>query len=110
MKKTTTKASHEVAGFLFNSAKNGSVSAQIFWLKTRARWRETTVELQHSGSIATQEDLTKLSDEELMARINVLAADLGYSKMKLIEQPKPTNSPVQNGHSTPGLVSPVASR
>ena len=34
-----TKANAQVAGFLFNSAKNGNVSAQIFWLKTRARWR-----------------------------------------------------------------------
>ena len=38
----TTKANAQVAGFLFNSAKNGNVTAQIFWLKTRARWRETT--------------------------------------------------------------------
>jgi hypothetical protein len=29
----------------------GNVTAQIFWLKTRARWRETPAELQHSGSI-----------------------------------------------------------
>src|SRR5262245_26108183 len=70
-----TKANAQVAGFLFNSAKNGNVSAQIFWLKTRARWRETPLELQHSGAIATKEDLTQLSDEELLDRINVLAGE-----------------------------------
>lgn len=32
-----TKANAQVAGFLFAAAKNGNVTAQIFWLKTRAR-------------------------------------------------------------------------
>jgi len=36
-----TKANAQVAGFLFNSAKTGNVTAQIFWFKTRARWRES---------------------------------------------------------------------
>src|ERR1700694_2051040 len=47
-----TKANAQVAGFLFNSAKNGNVTAQIFWLKTRAKWRETPLGLRHSGAIA----------------------------------------------------------
>ena len=29
-----------VAGYLFAKAKGGDVTAQIFWLKTRANWRE----------------------------------------------------------------------
>lgn len=37
-----------IAGYLFQSAKNGNVAAQIFWLKTRARWKEPSA----------QEDLT----------------------------------------------------
>jgi hypothetical protein len=32
-----------VSGYLFAAAKNGNVTAQIFWLKTRAQWRETAV-------------------------------------------------------------------
>src|SRR6267378_7311179 len=40
-----TKANAQIAGFLFNAAKNGNVTAQIFWLKTRAKWRETPFEL-----------------------------------------------------------------
>src|SRR4051812_30937832 len=35
-----TKANAQVAGFLFSAAKSGNVAAQIFWLKTRARWHE----------------------------------------------------------------------
>src|SRR3954451_9977907 len=57
-----TKANAQVAGFLFNSARNGNVTAQIFWLKTRARWRETPVELKHSGSIGHKE-LLEYSDK-----------------------------------------------
>jgi hypothetical protein len=37
----TAKANAQVAGFLFNSARNGNVTAQIFWLKTRVGWKET---------------------------------------------------------------------
>jgi hypothetical protein len=63
-----TKANAQVAGFLFNAARNGNVTAQIFWLKTRAKWRETPLELRHSGSIGRR-DLRELTDEELLAII-----------------------------------------
>src|SRR6185312_16083761 len=56
-----TKANEQVAGLLFNSAKNGNVTAQIFWLKTRARWREVPTELRHSGSVRTR-DISEISD------------------------------------------------
>jgi hypothetical protein len=32
-----------VSGYLFARAKAGNVTAQIFWLKTRAHWRERVV-------------------------------------------------------------------
>lgn len=86
----TTKANAQVAGFLFNSAKNGNVTAQIFWLKTRARWRETPVELQHSGSIGGR-DLSQLSDEELLNIISALDAEIGMVSAKTIEM-KPNAS------------------
>jgi hypothetical protein len=79
-----TKANAQVAGFLFNSAKNGNVSAQIFWLKTRARWRETPMELKHSGAIA-HKDLSQLTDEELIAMIGALSIDVRATPMKTIE-------------------------
>ena len=34
------EANAKVAGYLFDAAEGGSVAAQIFWLKTRAHWRE----------------------------------------------------------------------
>jgi hypothetical protein len=34
------EANAEIAGCLFDAAKKGNVAAQIFWLKTRAHWRE----------------------------------------------------------------------
>lgn len=36
-------ANGAVAGALYDLAIKGNVTAQIFWLKTRARWREVTV-------------------------------------------------------------------
>ena len=34
------EANATIAGSLFLAAKAGNIAAQIFWLKTRARWRE----------------------------------------------------------------------
>jgi hypothetical protein len=34
------EANATVSGYLFAAAKGGNVTAQIFWLKTRAHWRE----------------------------------------------------------------------
>src|SRR5438309_10686013 len=36
------EANAMVSGYLFAAAKAGNVTAQIFWLKTRAHWREKT--------------------------------------------------------------------
>jgi hypothetical protein len=87
-----TKANAQVAGFLFNSAKNGNVSAQIFWLKTRARWRETPVELKHSGSIGKR-DMRELTDEELMEIIHSGLAAAGtpleLEAEPLVDNPRP---------------------
>jgi len=35
-------ANSVIAGTLFQQAKNGNTQAAIFWLKTRARWKETS--------------------------------------------------------------------
>lgn len=60
------KANAQVAGFLFNSARNGNVTAQIFWLKTRARWKEQPSEHMHVGAFAHREvDVRELSNETL---------------------------------------------
>src|SRR5438132_1587461 len=36
------EANATMCGFLFAAAKGGSIPAIIFWLKTRAHWRERT--------------------------------------------------------------------
>ena len=41
-------ANSVIAGTLFNQAKKGNTAAAIFWLKTRARWKETQSH-EHSG-------------------------------------------------------------
>lgn len=41
-------ANSSIAGTLFAQAKKGNTAAAIFWLKTRARWKETSV-TEHSG-------------------------------------------------------------
>jgi len=35
------KANATIGGALFNKAKGGDTASMTFWLKTRARWRET---------------------------------------------------------------------
>src|SRR5688572_9289822 len=80
-----TKANAQVAGFLFNSARSGNVTAQIFWLKTRARWRETPVELKHSGSIA-KGSIHDYTDAELIDIIRQEAAHLGLTSIEAIQQ------------------------
>lgn len=69
------KANAQVAGFLFNSARNGNVSAQIFWLKTRARWKEAPSEHQHIGAFGTF-DVRELTDEALEQIISGVQANL----------------------------------
>ena len=36
-------ANSQVAGTLFQKAKQGNITAAIFWLKTRAGWKETQI-------------------------------------------------------------------
>src|SRR5664279_6368859 len=64
------KATAKVAESLFRKATSDgsqSVTAAIFWLKTRGGWRETP----QSHQIAVT-DVTKLSDEELERMIGTL--------------------------------------
>src|SRR4030088_3120937 len=99
----TTKANAQVAGFLFNAAKNGNVTAQIFWLKTRARWRETPMELRHSGSIA-RKDLSEVSDEELLSIIYSVGSEVGLAPIKAIEPESKASPPEPNGAGVLRLV------
>ncbi len=63
------KANATIGGALFNKAKNGDTSAQLFWMKTRAGWREKQdIDLTSSdGSMAQKPTIIhlvgKLSDD-----------------------------------------------
>jgi len=46
-------ANSQVAGTLFQKAKQGNMTAAIFWLKTRAGWKETNV-TEFSGGEGTE--------------------------------------------------------
>ena len=66
---STAKANATIGGALFNKAKNGDTAAQIFWMKTRARWRETTdLNLSSEDGSMTPKPVIELSDDQL-ARI-----------------------------------------
>src|ERR1051325_843098 len=71
-----TKANAQVAGFLFNSARNGNVSAQIFWLKTRASGKETPSEHRHVAAVGTF-DVREMSDEALERLVFGAPVNLG---------------------------------
>jgi hypothetical protein len=92
-----TKANAQVAGYLFNAAKNGNVTAQTFWLKTRSKWREAPVELQHSGSIGRR-DLSEISDEELLGLIYPPGGEVGLASVRTIDgEVNPSDSGADDG-------------
>ena len=45
------KANASVGGALFKKAMSGDTASMIFWLKTRARWRETVDISNEDGSL-----------------------------------------------------------
>jgi len=77
----TAEANAKVTGFLFNAAEEGSVPAAIFWLKTRAGWRESR----------EPEDATPGSDAESTLQVVILpdnGRDLGLTEARRKAQEK----------------------
>ena len=71
------KANTRIAETLYNMAKEGDRTACIFWLKTRAGWRETSrMELANAEGNAfvvnSDYDLSKLTKEELLKLREIL--------------------------------------
>ena len=66
---STVNANATIGGKLFNKAKGGDTASMIFWLKTRAGWREKTdvnhVSEDRSMSPKAALDLSRLSPEAL---------------------------------------------
>jgi len=63
------KANATIGGKLFNKARDGDTASMIFWLKTRAKWREKSdVNLiSEDGSMSPKAalDVSRLSPEAL---------------------------------------------
>src|ERR1700719_2139554 len=59
------EANAMVSGSLFAAAKGGNVTAQIFWLKTRAHWRENAV----------RSDAASVSDAERSSPVVLVLPD-----------------------------------
>lgn len=67
------EATAQVGGALFKLALSGNPTACIFWMKTRARWKEADrLEVEHSGAVGSY-DLTGLDDKELKQLERTLA-------------------------------------
>ena len=67
---------------MFKSAKDGNITAQIFWLKTQAGWRETNY---HE---LTGKDGDKLFDEpKQLIEIRRVFDEVKFTKPKNITEP-----------------------
>ena len=64
----SAQANATIGGALFNKAKSGDTTAMIFWMKTRAGWRERH-DINHTSSDGSMTpkgiDLKDLSDQTL---------------------------------------------
>lgn len=58
------KANTKVAQCLYKQATEGNVTAQIFWLKTRARWKESPQSIELSGKNGAPIQNANLSKDE----------------------------------------------
>ena len=88
-----TEANATVSGYLLAAAKSGNVTAQIFWLKTRARWREgTAASARVPGGEAEPSPQVVLvlpdnsRDPELTQRLH-------QAQQKCVVRPQPQQSP-----------------
>lgn len=59
------RANATIGGALFNKAKSGDTTAMIFWMKTQAGWKETSVN-----------EITNPDGSLTPSRIEIVAADV----------------------------------
>ena len=63
------QANATIGGALFNKAKGGDTTAMIFWMKTQARWRETSA-LELSGDDSKDPIRVEGAASKLMAHLS----------------------------------------
>ena len=95
-----------VSGYLFAAAKAGNVTAQIFWLKTRAHWREKSApdDLPPGNDAGSNSPVVLLPDN---SRDPELTQVLHDAQQKYFAQ-KPARS-LRDTHD-PGGCKPVRTR
>ena len=87
----TVEATAKVAGALFkNATENENVSAQIFWLKTRARWKPAEEEQAPKKPTVSNEDLLVLA-RKIAVVLYMGQKSLPKSVVNLIEQQTPVS-------------------
>lgn len=71
-KKGQTKAIGSVAQSLLTQAREGNLTAAIFYLKTRAGWRETQVvdNVSSDGSMTPKREEVQMSKEDLQGALS----------------------------------------
>ncbi len=62
LREASTKANAAIAGALFKNAMEGNVAAQIFWCKTRLKWRETAELDLNGGNLIFNVNLDPAND------------------------------------------------
>ena len=68
------EANAMMGGYLYQNGKDGNVAAQIFWMKCRARWKESPPgeSAADDGASASDTDTDKLILERMAARFQRL--------------------------------------
>jgi hypothetical protein len=74
------RANAQVAGFLFTSARRGNVAAQIFWLKTRAGWKEQPAPAPLEVNVNAKVEAKIDADEAFAKLAALLGGAVGAAK------------------------------
>lgn len=71
------KANVKVAQTLFKKAINGDTTSMIFWLKTRARWKESPqrVELTGKDGGPVEQKTTVVDEQQIKAAVSKLEGE-----------------------------------
>jgi crotonobetainyl-CoA:carnitine CoA-transferase CaiB-like acyl-CoA transferase len=82
------KANSRMAENLYKKAMGDgpqAVSATIFWLKTRAQWRESP----QAHEVAVSNEFSEMSKDDLVTYLNRTMQKMGYEPLRRVPRGKP---------------------